>query len=131
MDLQEYRCAGYLVSQNVSQTVIDGAEAEIKQAYILPVCPQADTTSPAVKAALMELTTLRLLQRTAQVTRAGGKAKTLSQSVIPTADELLQQHAATCCMRMTKLAESCGVERWEKIVTDICHILFKSNYFYL
>lgn len=75
MTAEDYKNAGYRLSLQVSQAEITRAEADVTAAYIKKVAPLASTTDADVKAAIMQLAFILLLQRTAVATRSGGKVK--------------------------------------------------------
>ena len=129
MSIEDYKQAGFLMSVQIPQAVIDRAEADAMQAYILPIQPNADVTSAgAAKDALMSLADLLVKQRSVFATRSGAKEKTTPQS--QTADDwrILRQCAATCSLKMSALAQNAGVDYWEDKVKDICGILYKTNF---
>lgn len=129
MTAQDYRTAGYSVALQMEQAVIDRAEGDVCAAYIVPLLGTAyDTEDADTRAAIMCLSYLLMQERTAQVTRAGGKRKDITQSSTPTFSDLLAQNAATCALRLERLAAAAGVQDWRDKVTDICRIFFKSNF---
>lgn len=120
----DYRAAGYSVALQTEQSVIDRAEADVAAAYIVPLLgTDYDATTAIVRDAIMGIAYLLMQLRTAQATRAGGKIKTVTQSLTPTYSDLLAQNAATCAMYLQRI----DTEWWRK-VSDICRIQFKSNF---
>lgn len=100
MTVEEYKAAGFRVSAQVSQQEIDRAEREVSEAYIAKVNPSASTTDADVKAAVMQLAVILLLNRHAVATRSGGKTKEspqlsqnayASQGDVENADRLLRK----------------------------------------
>lgn len=100
MTAQEYQAAGYRVSQQVMQSEIDRAEADVTAAYIVKVNPNASATDADVKAAVMQLAVILLTNRHAVATRSGGKTKDTpqlsqnayaSQGDVENADRLLRK----------------------------------------
>ena len=100
MTAQEYQAAGYRVSQQVMQSEIDRAEADVTAAYIAKVAPTFSSTDADVKAAVMQLAVILLTNRHAVATRSGGKTKDTpqlsqnayaSQGDVDNADRLLRK----------------------------------------
>ena len=100
MTPQEYQAAGYRVSQQVMQSEIDRAEADVTAAYIAKVAPTFSSTNADVKAAVMQLAVILLTNRHAVATRSGGKTKDTpqlsqnayaSQGDVDNADRLLRK----------------------------------------
>ena len=100
MTAEEYKAAGYSVSGLVSQQAIDRAEKEVTEAYIAKVAPAYSATDADVKAAVMQLAVILLLNRHAVATRSGGKTKDTpqlsqnayaSQGDVDNADRLLRK----------------------------------------
>ena len=129
MSIEDYKQAGFLTSVQIQQAIVDKAEADAMQAYILPIAPDADTTEVgAAREALMSLADLLVKQRTIFATRSGAKEKTTPQSQSADDWRILRQCAATCALKLSTLAQSAGVGDWENKVTDICGILYKTNF---
>lgn len=123
MNAQDYNAAGYRLSMQVTQSDIDRAEGDVIKAYIgkLTVYSSSDNNQ---KAAIMQLAFILLLQRSAVVTRAGGKVKETpslsteghpSQSDVDNADRLLR-----------KVQTFQGLP--SKLVDDICGIYYRNKY---
>lgn len=100
MTTEDYKAAGYRVSGQVSQQEIDRAERDVSEAYIAKVNPSASATDADVKAAVMQLAVILLLNRHAVATRSGGKTKEspqlsqnayASQGDVENADRLLRK----------------------------------------
>lgn len=100
MTVEEYKAAGFRVSAQVSQQEIDRAEKEVTEAYIVKVAPSFDSTDADVKAAVMQLAVILLLNRHAVASRSGGKTKEspqlsqnayASQGDVENADRLLRK----------------------------------------
>lgn len=129
MSIEDYKQAGYLMSTNIPQAVIDRAEKDVLKAYIYPVMPDADTTAEGVaRDALMSLAELLVKQRSIVATRAGAKEKNTPQSYTPDAWAILRHAAKDCALNMQMLANAAGVCYWEDKVTDICNILYRTNF---
>lgn len=129
MSIEDYKQAGFLMSVQIQQSVIDKAEADAMQAYILPLAPDADvTTAGPAREALMSFADLLVKQRSIFATRSGAKEKTTPQSQSAEDWRILRQCASTCALKIKELAKSVGVIYWEDKVTDICGILYKTNF---
>lgn len=124
MTAQEYQAAGYRVSQQVMQSEIDRAEADVTAAYIAKVAPTFSSTDADVKAAVMQLTVILLTNRHAVATRSGGKTKDTpqlsqnayaSQGDVDNADRLLR-----------KVQTVAGLP--SKLVDDIAGIYYRNTY---
>lgn len=130
MNVSDYKAAGYPLSQYIDQASVTRAEADIMQAYIVPLLGHSPTAeelaSAPVRAAIMNLAFLLIMQRTAVATRAGGKQKMTPQSTTPNYEDVLQQNAPVCVMKLQTLA---GTEKVRKKVNDICGLFFVSRYF--
>lgn len=96
----DYQNAGFRVSQQVMQSEIDRAEADVTEAYIAKVNPAASSSNADVKAAVMQLAVILLTNRHAVATRSGGKTKDTpqlsqnayaSQCDVDNADRLLRK----------------------------------------
>ena len=124
MTAEQYRQAGFRVSLNVTQTEIDHAEGEVKQAYIAKLAPTYSATDTDVIAAVMQITAILLLNRHAIATRSGGKTKDTpqqstnayaSQGDLDNADRLLR-----------KVQTVAGLP--SKLVDDIAGIYYRNTY---
>jgi len=74
MTAAEYIAAGYELSKNVEQTIIDKAEKDVKECYIYPILGDgADLTN--FKAEVMGLAFCMMLRRQANKTRYGVEYK--------------------------------------------------------
>lgn len=124
MNAEQYRQAGYRVSMQVSQAEISRAEADVTEAYIAKVMPTYSTTDTDVKAAIMQLAFILLLQRTAVATRSGGKDKTapsLSENGYPSTSDLENADRL-----LRKIQTEAGVT--SNLVDDICGIYFRTRF---
>lgn len=129
MSTEDYKQAGYMLSANVAQAVIDKAEKDVLQAYIAPIDADADTTSEGIaRDTLMELAYLACLQRSIFATRSGAKEKQTPQSNTATRWDVLSQQSAICAMRLRAFAEQAQVKDYRKRIVDICGIFFNTNY---
>lgn len=129
MNVQDYRAAGYALSQLIEQPVVTRAEKDVVAAYIVPLIGHVPTEqekgAEPVKTAIMALSFLLIQQRSAVATRAGAKLKLTEQSTTPSQDDLIRQHAPACVQALRQIDE----KAYSK-VSDICRIFFVSNYFY-
>lgn len=129
MNVQDYKAAGYGLSQLIDQAVVTRAENDVRTAYLLPLLGHVPTekeeAAEPVKTALMGLSFLLIQQRSATATRAGAKTKLSEQSMSPTYDDLLRQSAPTC----VRALQAIDGEAYKK-VSDICRVFFTTNYFY-
>lgn len=130
MNVQDYRAAGYALSQYIDQAAVSRAEGDVVAAYIAPALghvPTADDLADTdVQKALMALSFLAIMQRTAVATRAGGKEKQTANSLSPVYEDVLRQNAPTAAMYLRNIA----VDRKAlKSVRDICGIFFRSQFF--
>ena len=124
MNAEQYRQAGYRVSMQVSQAEISRAEADVTEAYIAKVMPTYSTNDTDVKAAIMQLAFILLLQRTAVATRSGGKEKTapsLSENGCPSSPDLENADRL-----LRKIQTEAGVT--STLVDDICGIYFRTRF---
>lgn len=130
MSIDDYKQAGYKISTLINQAEIDRAEADVMQAYITPIMSDADPYSNSVvKAALMELVVMLLLQRSVFATRSGAKEKAASQSYAAEATAILRQYAATADMKLQALrAEDDAVA--DAKINDICGVYFVTYQFF-
>lgn len=124
MTAEDYKNAGYRLSLQVSQAEITRAETDVTAAYIKKVAPLASTTDTDVKAAIMQLAFILLLNRHAVATRSGGKTKETpqqstnayaSQGDVDNADRLLR-----------KVQTVSGLP--SKLVDDIAGIYYRNTY---
>ena len=124
MTAAQYQQAGYRVSLQVTQAEIDLAEADVTAAYIAKVAPTYSLTDTDVKAAVMQLAAILLLNRHAVATRSGGKTKDTpqqstnayaSQGDVDNADRLLR-----------KVQTVSGLP--SKLVDDIAGIYYRNTY---
>lgn len=131
MNVQDYRAAGYALSQMIEQSVVTRAEKDIIAAYIVPLVghapTQAESEQEPLKTALMSLAFLLVQQRSIAATRAGAKTKNAPQSGTPTPEDILRQNAPSCVKALCALDPK---KNPVKECSDICGIFFRSNYFY-
>ena len=130
MNVQDYRAAGYALSQLIDQAAITRAEKDVTAAYIVPlvgrVPTQAESEAETMKTAIMALSFLLVMQRSAVATRAGAKTKNTPQSASPAYDDILRQNAPTCVRALCAIDAS---KNPVKECSDICSIFFTSHFF--
>ena len=130
MNVQDYRAAGFALSASIDQAAVTRAEKDVVAAYIVPMCnkvPTADESeAEPIRSAIMALSFLLVLQRSATATRAGAKTKNTPQSFTPTYDDILRQNASSCVRALCALDNK---KNPVKECSDICGIFFSSNYF--
>lgn len=128
MNVQDYKSAGYALSQLIDQAVVTRAENDVVAAYIVPLLGHVPTTEESaaepLKTAIMGLSFLLIQERSATATRSGAKTKLSEQSNTPTYDELLRQNAPACVRALQTLDENA-----HKKCSDICRVFFGTNYF--
>ena len=131
MNVQDYKAAGYALSNQVEQAAVTRAESDVVAAYIVPLIGHTPTEQERavepLKTAIMGISFLLLQQRNSTETRAGAKIKMTEQSTTPTYEELLRESAPSCVAALQRVAPQ--AKAW-KVVSDICGLFFKTNYFY-
>lgn len=129
MNVQDYRQAGFNLSTQIEQAVIDRAEADIKQCYLLPLVGSAevDLETGNFRDALSNLAYLLILQRSIAGTRAGAKQKQTAQSAEVSRWEIGSQQATVCAEKLQICAESVGVQKPWRVCKDICGIFYKTQ----
>lgn len=116
------------MSSQIDQTKIDLAEADVTRAYLVPLGLNYDTVQEDVRATIMALAFLCVLQRSSFATRAGAKDKTSAQSVQADKWNLLEQWAEPCKMRLHALAKAQGVCKPWRVVHDICGLYYNTHF---
>ena len=123
----EYIAAGYRISAQVSDEQIAKIEADVTESYIDPIYETSETIA-AITEAVMQITFIILLQKSAVVTRAGGKVKTSpslsvdgypSQEDYTNADRLLQK---------VQSLEDATEGNISEIVDDIAGIYYRNAF---
>lgn len=131
MNVQDYKAAGYALSNQVEQAAVTRAESDVVAAYIVPLIGRTPTegerAAEPLKTAIMGISFLLLQQRNSTETRAGAKIKMTEQSTTPSYEELLRESAPSCVAALQRVAPQ---EKAWKVVSDICGLFFKTNYFY-
>ena len=120
MTTQWYRENGFELSANFSQPMIDKAESEVWDAYIVPVIPTADKSDTTLQEFIAPLAYCYLCLYNNKVTRKGTKEKQDDHSTSVTNKSLLIERTSAnkAFYKMTKRDDA--VESFE--VHDICHI---------
>ena len=124
MTASEYRNAGYKVSDSVSQSAIDAAEADAAAYYVEPVKGgDYDPESVTEKACVMALAFILLSRSGVAVSRSGAVTKRAEESERAELEKVLQYNAAKAHALLSELGDAGKC-------SDIAGIYFKSNYFY-
>lgn len=124
MTVQDYKDEGFRISLQVSQAELTRAENEVKAAYIAKVSPVYDATDADVKAAVMQLTVILLLNRHAVATRSGGKTKlTPAQSE----NAYASQGDVVNADRLLRKVQTVSGEP-SKLVDDIAQVYYRNTY---
>lgn len=130
MNVQDYRAAGYSLSQQIDQPKVTRAENDVCAAYILPLIGHTPTDeerdAEPLKTAIMRLSFLLVMQRTISATRAGAKTKITDQSSTPLWSDILRENAPACVHSLQAVA---GDKNPSQLCSDICGLFFRTNYF--
>jgi len=129
MTKEWYKSQGYHIGLEGTQEVIDRAEREVKVAYVDPILPNADYDNAGVKQCLADLAYMRMLQLTLFVTRSGAKEKFGDHSANASNDAKYYEQGMVAAQAVDVLRAMSGANAAAK-VNDICHLFFKSNFFY-
>ena len=130
MNTQDYRAAGYPLSNLIDQAAITRAEGDVRNAYLVPIVGQTaaeDNTNSVIRDAVMGLAFLLIAQRQTAATRVGGKQKDTPESRTPSLSEINAEHAAVCHALLQNVRALPNANAKAK-VTDVCRIYFKSNF---
>jgi hypothetical protein len=126
----DYRTAGFRVSLQIPQPIIDRLEKQVKSAYIDRIVPNIDTESELYKRSLMTLTFGLMVKRNLFATRAGAKMK---QSPENSSDPEVWYNTETinldCDAVIRELRDAEGAVKDAKIV-DVIGIYFKTNFWH-
>lgn len=126
----DYRTAGFRVSLQIPQPIIDRLEKQVKSAYIDRIVPNIDTESELYKRSLMTLTFGLMVKRNLFATRAGAKMK---QSPENSSDPEVWYNTETinldCDAVIRELRAAEGAVKDAKIV-DVIGIYFKTNFWH-
>lgn len=130
MTKQDYINAGFRISAQVDDKELQRAESEVIMAYIAKVSTVGIlpnglyVTTPEQGKAIMQLVYILLLQRTAVVTRAGGKTKlspSLSEAGYPSQSDL---ENADRLLRAIQTVDGL----LSTLVDDICQIYYRNKF---
>ena len=127
MDAATMRNAGYRVSLQVSDADVQRAYADAGRCYVRKIVEYTTPTS-TVEAALMQITHILLLQRSAVATRSGGKDKTspsLSEAAQPSRGDF---ENADRLLRQVQLTPGAAQGEPSKLVDDIAGIYYRNVY---
>lgn len=130
MTAQDYINKGYRLSLHTAQAEIDAKEELAFKCYILPILPNTEKESEAVKDALMSLAFLLILQANIFGTRSGAKIKNAPQSINPTEWQNLNEYTVTAHRYIEELKALPYAISNPKIY-DVAHIYFRTQYFNL
>lgn len=126
----EYRKAGFRVSLQVPQEVINRFEAEVQAAYITPIVPEMLTTDDLYKRATMTLAFALMVKRNLFATRAGAKLK---QSPENSSDPEVWYNTDNvnldCYAVIEELKQTEGAVKDAKVV-DVIGIYFRTNFWH-
>lgn len=126
MNVQDYRAAGFPLSQYIDEATVTRAEKQVQAAYIVPLAgTNYDAEAEPYRGAILILAFLLIMQSQAQATRAGGKTKNTPQSQTPTQDELREQYAMQAHAALQAIDKDAP-----RKVSDVCRIYFSTNYFH-
>ena len=126
MTAQDYQSAGYRVSLQTEQTVINRIETEVKDNYINPVAGAYDEHEPGHKAALMALAFIGLCQAQLFSSRTGGVRKNNGESERAEFDTIKARTAPVAHALLMSIGD--GSDPLDK-VHDVYGIYFNTNFF--
>ncbi|MBQ1573107.1 MAG: hypothetical protein IIZ78_18400 [Clostridiales bacterium] len=126
----EYRKAGYRVSLQVPQELINRLETEVQAAYITPIAPTLATTDDLYKRATMTLAFALMVKRNLFATRSGAKMK---QSPENSSDPEVWYNTDNinldCNAVIQELRKTQGAVKDAEFV-DVIGIYFKTNFWH-
>lgn len=126
----EYRSAGFRVSLQVPQKLLDRFEKQVVSAYIKPIVPAMTDTEELYKRATMTLAFGLMVKRNLFATRSGAKMK---QSPENSSDPDVWYSTETvnfdCHQVLEELRQTEGAVKSAK-VNDIIGIYFKTNFWH-
>ena len=126
----EYRSAGFRVSLQVPQKLLDRFEKQVVSAYIKPIVPTMADTDELYKRATMTLAFGLMVKRNLFATRSGAKMK---QSPENSSDPDVWYSTETvnfdCHQVLEELRQTEGAVKSAK-VNDIIGIYFKTNFWH-
>ena len=122
MTPQEYNTAGYKVSLQTSQDVINHLETLAVTNYIEPLVGTYNSQDAAQKAALMSVTFVALCKDQLFGTRSGGVRKNTAESEKSDLSTIYERAGVIAYANLEKLGDV-------RLCCDCFTIFFKSNYF--
>jgi len=124
MTAAEYIAAGYELSKNVEQTIIDKAEKDVKECYIYPILGDgADLTN--FKAEVMGLAFCMMLRRQANKTRYGVEYKSNPYGIQANAENLMNEIAGISLPIINKLKKNSTIDKPKiKDIIDCGYYIF-------
>lgn len=124
MTAAEYIAAGYELSKNVEQTIIDKAEKDVKECYIYPILgDDADLTN--FKNQVMGLAFCMMLRRQANKTRYGVEIKSNPYGIQANSDNLMKEISGIALPIINKLKQFAGVKNPKiKDIIDCGYYIF-------
>lgn len=122
MTSQEYVAAGYRVSLQLEQSVINQVESEVIRCYIEPVTGVPyDSQDAAQKAALMAVAFIGISRQQVFATRSGGTLKNTAESMRAELDAITDRYGAAAHTLLSGLGSVDGC-------SDIYGIYFKTHF---
>jgi hypothetical protein len=124
MTAAEYIAAGYELSKNVEQTIIDKAEKDVKECYIYPILgDDADLTN--FKAEVMGLAFCLMLRRQANKTRYGVEVKSNPYGIQANSDNLMKEISGIALPIINKLKKNSTIDKPKiKDIIDCGYYIF-------
>ncbi len=124
MTAAEYIAAGYELSKNVDQTIIDKAEKDVKECYIYPILGnEADLTN--FKNHVMGLAFCMMLRRQANKTRYGVEIKSNPYGIQANSDNLIKEISGIALPIINELKQFAGVKNPKiKDIIDCGYYIF-------
>lgn len=124
MTAAEYIAAGYELSKNVEQTIIDKAEKDVKECYIYPILGDgADLTN--FKAEVMGLAFCMMLRRQANKTRYGVEIKSNPYGIQANSDNLMKEISGIALPIINKLKKNSTIDKPKiKDIIDCGYYIF-------
>ncbi len=124
MTAAEYIAAGYELSKNVEQTIIDKAEKDVKECYIYPILGDgADLTN--FKNEIMGLAFCLMLRRQANKTRYGVEIKSNPYGIQANSDNLMKEISGIALPIINKLKKNSTIDKPKiKDIIDCGYYIF-------
>ena len=119
---------GYRVSAQVSDEQVAKAQREAVTCYVSRVITPIDDTDADVVAAIKQLTFVILAKRDTIVTRAGGKDKSSPTSSVDAQLRQVDIEEADRLLRVLQGKPNGIPGTTSKLVEDIAHIYFRTEY---